>query len=89
MEIFFADLFPDAQVAELERLGHRCHVETGLLPDDLTAAVSEADVVVVRSTPVSAGAIEDAKRLSLIVWAGAGTNPVDWNCMHRSKGVLL
>ena len=78
MKVLIADKFEDSGIAGLEAAG--CEVEYGpeLTGDTLTAAIrsSAADVLVVRSTKVTAPML-DAGRLSLIVRAGAGYNTID------------
>lgn len=77
VHILFADAFhPDYADIVRER-GHDCTFEPGLSADDLPAAVSGHDVVVVRSTAVTAETIAAANDLGLIIRAGAGTNTID------------
>jgi D-3-phosphoglycerate dehydrogenase / 2-oxoglutarate reductase len=78
MKVLIADKFEPSGIDGLKALG--CHVISNpdLKDDALAAAIAEtqADVLVVRSTKVSA-AMLDAGRLSLIVRAGAGYNTID------------
>jgi D-3-phosphoglycerate dehydrogenase / 2-oxoglutarate reductase len=78
MKVLIADKFEQSGIDGLKALG--CHVISNpdLKDDALAAAIAEtqADVLVVRSTKVSA-AMLDAGRLSLIVRAGAGYNTID------------
>ena len=48
-----------------------------LSAETLPAAIADFDVLIVRSTKVSAAVIEASKGLSLIVRAGAGVNTID------------
>ncbi len=48
-----------------------------LTAENLPEALSDIDVLVVRSTKVTSTALEAAKSLSLIIRAGAGTNTID------------
>lgn len=48
-----------------------------LTAENLPEALGDVDIVVVRSTKVTATALEAAKSLSLIIRAGAGTNTID------------
>ncbi|KAF0249477.1 MAG: D-isomer specific 2-hydroxyacid dehydrogenase NAD-binding subunit protein [bacterium] len=48
-----------------------------LSADNLPEALGDIDILVVRSTRITATALEAAKSLSLIIRAGAGTNTID------------
>lgn len=79
MLILIADKFEKSGVEGLQALG--CKVVS--LPDvgeaGLPAAITEhnPDVLVVRSTKVRAAAFEAAKKLSLVIRAGAGFDNID------------
>lgn len=77
MRILVADKFPDPGLEYLRSQGHEVTFDPALTGSDLVKAVPGQDVLVVRSTKVSAEAIEAADSLSLIVRAGAGTNTID------------
>lgn len=77
MKILFADKFPPSFVEKLENAGHECAVDPNLSAEDLVTSVADADILVVRSTKVSAETILNAKRLKMIIRAGAGTNTID------------
>ncbi|MDH4168234.1 MAG: hydroxyacid dehydrogenase [Acidimicrobiia bacterium] len=77
MRILFADAIDDAGLQKLRAAGHRCELAPELTADDLPAALPDSEVLVVRSTRVTAEAIEAAGALELIVRAGAGTNTID------------
>lgn len=77
MKILFADAVDPTRIASLRDAGHDCRVEPALTGDDLPKAVGDSDVVVVRSTKVSADTISNAPDLALIVRAGAGTDNID------------
>lgn len=77
MHILFADAFhPDHADAVRDR-GHTCTFAAGLSAQDLPEAVRGNDVLVVRSTRVTAETISAADTLGLIIRAGAGTNTID------------
>jgi len=78
MKVLVADKFEQSGVDGLKAAGCEVVHEPELKDDALTAAIarSGADVLVVRSTKVTA-AMFDAGRLSLIVRAGAGYNTID------------
>lgn len=79
MKVLVADKFEEAGLAGLRAVGCEVLYEPELSGDALGARLSEtsADVLVVRSTRVSASEIERAARLGLIVRAGAGVNTID------------
>ncbi|HEX6220620.1 MAG TPA: phosphoglycerate dehydrogenase [Acidimicrobiia bacterium] len=77
MRILLADSFPEPQLQRLTRRGHDVRYEPDLGAEDLPNAIADADVLVVRSTPVMAETIETSEQLGLIVRAGAGTNTID------------
>jgi D-3-phosphoglycerate dehydrogenase len=78
MKVLVADKFEKSGLDGLNAAGCDVTYEPELKDDALTDAVrsSGADVLVVRSTKVTA-AMLDAGRLSLIVRAGAGYNTID------------
>ena len=78
MKVLVADKFEDSGIEGLKTAGCEVQYEPELKDDSLVEAIrtSGADVLVVRSTKVTA-AMLDAGRLSLIVRAGAGYNTID------------
>src|SRR5918993_1055470 len=78
MKILVADKFEKSGIEGLQAAGCEVLFEPDLKDESLTEAIrkSGADVLVVRSTKVTA-AMMDAGRLSLIVRAGAGYNTID------------
>ena len=77
MRILFADGLSDAAVERLRADGDICVLNPSLTVEDLPAHVAGFDVLVVRSTRVTAAAIEAGSDLGLVVRAGAGTNTID------------
>lgn len=77
MEILIADRLAEQQCATLSERGHRVRVEPDLTDRDLPAALSSVEVLIVRSTRVSAEALGAADSLRAVVRAGAGTNTID------------
>jgi D-3-phosphoglycerate dehydrogenase len=76
MKVLIADkLHPDV-VAALQEVAS-CEYQPSLDAEGLAGPSADADVIIVRSTKVQAPVIEAAKRLSLIVRAGAGVNTID------------
>ncbi len=77
MNVLFADLISEARLHGLRQLGHLVLVEPALEADDLPRRIHGVDVLVVRSTRVTAVTLEAADRLCLVVRAGAGTDNID------------
>ncbi len=79
MKILCADALADDLLAPLRTAGHEVIVESDLSADTLPERLSALDpeVLVIRSTKVTAAAIEASSSLGLIVRAGAGTDNVD------------
>jgi D-3-phosphoglycerate dehydrogenase len=77
MRILFADTFHHRYQDAVIALGHDCTFRPELSADDLTAHLDRQDVLIVRSTKVTAAAIAAADDLELIIRAGAGTNTID------------
>src|SRR3954453_21964061 len=78
MKVLVADKFEKSGIAGLEAAGCDVVYQPDLKDDALTASIREsrADVLVVRSTAVTAPMLE-AGALSLVVRAGAGYNTID------------
>ena len=77
MNILIADAFPQPQLERLRGDGHRCELAPTLTGDDLAGTLPWYEALVVRSTRVTAAALEAADSLKLVVRAGAGTNTID------------
>lgn len=77
MRILVADRFPSGAIAGLSASGHEVTYQPDTTEDTLTVALADQQVVLVRSTRVTAAAIEANQGLDLIVRAGAGTNTID------------
>lgn len=88
MRILFADSLDDAAVERLRAGGEECEVRPELTAVDLPDHVAGFDILVVRSTEVTAAAIDASTELGLIVRAGAGTNTID--CQRAAeRGVYV
>ena len=89
MKVLVADTFEKSGLAGLTTAGCEVVYEPDAKDDSLTEAIrsSGADVLIVRSTSVSA-AMLDAGRLSLIVRAGAGYNTIDV-AAASSRGIYV
>jgi D-3-phosphoglycerate dehydrogenase len=88
MRILVADRLPDRFVEAMEGRGHECLVDSDLTDASLPNALAGVDVLVVRSTRVTAGAFAAADSLQLVVRAGSGTNTIDCDEASRT-GVLV
>lgn len=77
MKILYADSVDESRLQRLTDAGHECVVNSGLTADALDGGLAGFDVLVVRSTKVTAAAIANADQLGLIVRAGAGTDNID------------
>jgi D-3-phosphoglycerate dehydrogenase / 2-oxoglutarate reductase len=88
MRILVADRLPDRFVEAMEGRGHQCQVETGLTDASLPGALAGVDILVVRSTRVTADVFAAADALQLVVRAGSGTNTIDCDEASRT-GVLV
>jgi len=77
--VLLADAFHSEKVVELEALGCQSALEPSLSGDELVAAISEKtpDILVVRSTKVTAEMMGASERLSVIIRAGAGYDTID------------
>lgn len=77
MNILIADKLSSKAVSELEKMGATVRMEPDLTAESLPEYVKDAEVLIVRSTKVTAAAISAAPMLSLIIRAGAGVNTID------------
>jgi D-3-phosphoglycerate dehydrogenase / 2-oxoglutarate reductase len=77
MRVLLADAIDPSTVDALTERGHTCVSEPKLAADDLPGRIPGFEVLVVRSTKVTAEAVEAGDALELIVRAGAGTNTID------------
>lgn len=79
LRVLIADKLPAAARTALQEAGCEVVSNPALAGDALTDALGSVnpDVLVVRGTKVTADALEAARRLSLVVRAGAGVNTID------------
>lgn len=79
MRVLFADKLPDRARVRLASAGFEVRTEPKLDSDTLCTRLVEWDpsVLVVRSTKVTAQQVTSARKLSLVVRAGAGVNTID------------
>ncbi|MCP4306037.1 MAG: hydroxyacid dehydrogenase [bacterium] len=76
VKVLIADKFSDEHLSRLTELGHEVSLEPSLSADDLPSAIKGYQVLVVRSTKVTAATISAADELNLVIRAGAGTNTI-------------
>ncbi len=90
MKLLIADKFEQVGQDALAELGCEVVFEPGLSADTLPAALdaNDPDVLFVRSTKVTAAAIDAAGRLKLIVRAGAGYDTIDVATASR-EGIFV
>jgi D-3-phosphoglycerate dehydrogenase len=89
VRVLVADNFEESGLDGLEKLGVEVVFQPGLKGDALAAALSqeEPNVLIVRSTQVTAAMLETSK-VGLIVRAGAGTNNIDLNAAS-GRGIMV
>jgi len=88
MRILFADTFPDAQLRTLAAHGHDCVHRPELDAATLPEALPGCDILVVRSTRVTAEALAAGDGLTMVIRAGAGVNTIDWQAAAE-RGVYV
>lgn len=88
VSVLIADKLAPKAVHDLEALGAVVTVKPELSADDLPGAIGDAEVLVVRSTKVTAATLEAASNLALVVRAGAGVNTIDTAAASR-KGISV
>jgi len=77
MKILIADQLSSKAIAALDKIGADITSNPNLKAEELSEAIDNANVLIVRSTKVSAETIEAGKSLELIIRAGAGVNNID------------
>lgn len=88
MKILLADKLSETTIAALSDLGADVDVQPDLTPENLPETIADFNVLVVRSTKVTAATIDAAKELSLIIRAGAGVNNIDVESAS-SRGIYV
>jgi D-3-phosphoglycerate dehydrogenase / 2-oxoglutarate reductase len=90
MRVLIADKLPPSGVRAIADLGIEVIERPELQAADLPGALAEsgAEILVVRSTKVTAEAFAAAPRLGLVVRAGAGVNTIDITAANR-HGVFV
>lgn len=88
MKILIADKVSANMVADLKALGGEVILSPDLSPETLPGALAGVEILIVRSTKVTAAAIEAGSSLSLIIRAGAGVNTIDI-ATASAKGIYV
>jgi D-3-phosphoglycerate dehydrogenase len=90
MKILVADKFEKSGLEGLRATGSEVIFEPDLKDDALASRLAEsgADVLVVRSTKVTAAILDRARSLALVIRAGAGVNTIDLAAASRN-GVFV
>ena len=88
MRILFADSVEEDRLSPLSAAGHDVVIDKGLSEQDLPSAMAGVNVLVVRSTKVTAEAIQAGDELGLIVRAGAGTDNID-KAAASARGIYV
>jgi D-3-phosphoglycerate dehydrogenase len=83
MKVLIADKLASSTIKQLETLGCQVTSNPELSAETLPGAIADFDVLIVRSTKVSAATIEAGRGLSLIIRAGAGVNTIDLEAASR------
>lgn len=84
MNVCIADNLPQEAITELENLGMEVSNRPKMTADELSNGLEDAQVIIVRSTVVTAECIKNSPKLSLIVRAGAGVNNIDMQAASDS-----
>ena len=77
VKILIADKFSESHLREMQETGHEVTLRPELGAGDLADIIPGYEVLVVRSTRVTAATLEAADSLNLIIRAGAGVNTID------------
>ena len=77
MKILIADKLSTKAISNLEELGAIVTFNPDLEADELSNAIDNSNILIVRSTKVYAKTIIAGKSLELIIRAGSGTNNID------------
>lgn len=77
MRVLVTDKFPEKQLDKLRKRGHEVRYEPELDASSLPDAITDSEILVVRSTEVTKETLDRARCLGLVVRAGAGTNTID------------
>ena len=88
VQVLIADKFPDLYINQLKEMELDVIYSPKLGENDLPEADKEVDILVVRSTNVTAATINASKNLNLIIRAGAGVNNINIPAANQ-KGIYV
>lgn len=90
MKILIADKFSDSEIGSLRAAGHAVVYDAGLKDAALTTALAahKPEVLIVRSTRVSAADMDANPSLELVVRAGSGYDTIDLSAAS-SRGIFV
>ena len=88
MKLLVADKFSEKHLDDFRALGLEVDYRPELSAAALPGALAGVQILVVRSTEVTAAAVEGADALTLIVRAGAGVNTIDRAAASR-RGIFV
>ncbi len=88
VKVLIADKFPEVYVNQLKEIDLDVAYSPKLGEKDLPEAAKDVDILVVRSTVVSAETINSSKTLNLIIRAGSGVNNINIPAANQ-KGIYV
>ncbi|MBN1590063.1 MAG: hypothetical protein JW888_11150 [Pirellulales bacterium] len=88
MKVLIADKLSKDAVTALETLGLEVSVQPELTAEKLPEVIGDTNILIVRSTKVTAKTFDAGKALSLVIRAGAGVNTIDL-ATASAKGVYV
>lgn len=88
MRVLLADTFPDTFTATILERGHDYTYLPDITAEQLPERVPDHDVLVVRSTRVTAATLAADDRLRLVIRAGSGTNTID-RAAASERGIYI
>ncbi len=77
MRLLIADKFPESYIAAFRSLGIAVEYDAGVTAEALAERAADFEILVVRSKKVNRATIEKAKKLELVIRAGAGVDTID------------
>ena len=77
MKILCADSFPQSHADALSERGYTITAAPSLDENSLVEAIADHEILIVRSTKVTAATLDNGSALKLVIRAGAGTNTID------------
>ena len=88
VKVLIADKFPEIYIKQLQEMDLDVIYSPKLGEADLPEAAKEIDILVVRSTVVTAQTINASKNLNLIIRAGSGVNNINISAANQ-KGIYV